>query len=207
MTVLHKMTLNGLPFRVNPEEMRWNFQMKVADQAGVTGKVIQILGLTMSDLTIKGRFSPDRSSGDREAADQAERFRIRMRDLARKSAEDATHPPVRLTYPPRGWDFDVYVKAISEVNLTVADFSPTWQLTLFPVGEGVTEIVRGIKDLYIKRLMDGIGWKQTDYNGPMTQDVVDQTLGGLTPEEYVVGQTGDALAADASTGTGARFGF
>jgi len=204
MATVHKMTLAGQGMRVNPDEMRWNFKMKVADQAAVGGKVIQILGVTMSDITLRGQFSRDRSMGDRDATDAAERFRIRIKNIAKKSMNDSTTPPVRLTYPPRGWDFEVYVKSLSPVDLTIGEFAPRWELVLFPFGDGANKVVRGIKDLYIKRMMDGIGWKQTSYNGPMTQALVDETLGGESVEQYLGGQLGEAFAGD--TGM-SGFGF
>ena len=180
----HKITLAGLPLRVAPSEVRWNFTMKTADMAAVGGKVIQIVGLTTSDITVRGHFSPDRRYGDRDAFDQAERFRGYIKGLAKATAETTNPTPVRFTYPPRGWDFDVFIKKISPVVTTVDSVAPEWDLVLFPVEEGVREVVKGIKDLYIQRLMDGIGWKQTGYNGPMTQELAEQEMGGLSPEEY-----------------------
>lgn len=200
MATNHKMTLAGQPMRVNPDEMRWNFKMKIADQAAVSGKVVQILGVTMSDITLRGVFSRDRSMGDRDATDAAERFRQRMKKIASRSMVDSTAPPVRLTYPPRGWDFDVYIKSVSPVDLTIGEFAPRWELTLFPVGEGANKVVRGIKDLYIKRMMDGIGWKQTSYNGPMTQALVDETLGGRSIEQYFSESMGEAFIGDGAAG-------
>lgn len=193
MATSHKMTLGGLPLRVNPEEVRWNFTMKTADQAAVGGKVVQILGVTMSDITVKGKYSPDRSKGDREAWQQAERFRQRMKTLARAASDDPTAPPLRFTYPPRGWDFDVFIKSISPYTLTAETLAIPWELTLFPVGEGARTVVKGIKDLYLKRLMEGIGWKQTAYNGPMTQAMVDEELGGRSWSEYMAQQYGEAF--------------
>ncbi len=198
----HRMTLGGNPLRVNPNEMRWNFSMKMADQAAVGGKVVQILGVRMSDITLRGQFSPDRARGDREAWEQAERFRQWVKNTSRAYAESPTTPPIRLVYPPRGWDFEVYIKSVTPYEVTIQNIAPTWELTLFPVGDGANRVIRGIKDLYIKRLMDGIGWKQTSYNGPMTQDLVDELLEGLTPEDYVARQTGDAFAGTGLAETG-----
>lgn len=200
MAVDHPMTLAGARLRVNPEEVRWNFKMKVADQAAVGGKVVQILGVTMSDITVGGRYVPDPRFGDTEPWQQAERFRQYIKEQARQYAESPSAPPVRFTYPPRGWDFEVYIKSITPYTNDVEDFSPTWQLVLFPVGEGANKVVRGVKDLYIKRMMDGIGWKQTAYNGPMTQALVDEMLGGVSAQDYVAQQTGAAFLDGAGGG-------
>lgn len=203
MAANHRMTFAGVPMRVNPNEMRWNFSMKTADQAAVGGKVVQILGTKISDLTLKGQFSPDKKEGDTETWQQAERFRQSMKEIAKAAAEDSSAAPVRLVYPPRNWDFEVYIKKISPSDMSVGtQFALSWELTLFPSGGDAAKVVRGIKDLYIKRLMDGIGWKQTAYNGPMTQELVDEALGGLSAREYVEQGLGQAFL-----GSGVGSGF
>ena len=186
MSTDSKITLDGVAMRVNPSEVRWNFKMKVSDKQAVGGKVIQILGVKLSDLTVKGRYSPDRKEGDTESWQQQVRFREQVKAWSRRVEQDGK--PLRFTYPPRGWDFNVFVTAITPIRFA-ADESPApeWELTLFPVGNGTRTIVDGIKDLYIERLMDGIGWSQTAYNGP-TQQEVDDLLNGQTAEEYLKGQ-------------------
>lgn len=200
MATDHPLTLGGYRLRVNPSEMRWNFGMKVADQAAVSGKVIQILGVKISDLTLRGQYSPDRSFGDREAWQQAERFRMWVKETSKAYADNPSTPPIRLTYPPRGWDFEVYIKSITPYTNRIDEISPMWELVLFPVGEGANTVVRGVRDLYIKRLMDGIGWKQTAYNGPMTQALVDEELGGQSVQDYVAQKTGEAFAGVGGSG-------
>ena len=178
-----KVTLGGYPMRVNPNEVRWNFKMKVSDSKAVGGKVIQILGVKLSDITIKGLYTPDRKAGDKESWEQQLRFREQVKTWAR-ATEDVDDPkPLRFTYPPRGWDFNVFVVKVSAIRFATDESpAPGWELVLFPVGGGTRKIVEGIKDLYIQRLMDGIGWKQTAYNGP-TQQEVDTTLDGRSIRE------------------------
>jgi hypothetical protein len=99
-----------------------------------------------------------------------------------ESARSNATTPLAFNYPPRGWRFQVFVKTLAAragegaVSHDVGTLNPGFTLTLFIVEDSTTRVVTGIKDLYIQRLMSGIGWKQTAYNGPMTQAEVDQTL-------------------------------
>jgi hypothetical protein len=167
------MSLGGLPLRVNPHEVRWNFKMKVADTPTMGGKVIQILGTTLSDLTVSGKFGRGlRDKGDLEGWESELRFRDQVKKWAQQAEESEKPKPLRFTYSP--------------TSHTVENINPEWQLTLFPVDDGAMRVVDGVKDLYIARLMDGVGWKQSEYNGP-TQAEVDQTLdpfGGSVPDYY-----------------------
>ncbi len=201
MATRHKMALGGHPLMVNPEEVRWNFKMKVADTAAMGGKVIQIIGLSMSDITVRGRYSPDKSKGDTESWEAGMRFREWVKVVAKDNASSGGANTTRFTYPPRGWDFDVHIKSISAVKIEVGATAMEWDLTLVPVGSAATEVVKGIKDLYIKRLMDGVGWKQTDYNGPMTQAIVDEQLGGQSAQGLYETELGESFLAGAGSST------
>lgn len=181
-----KITLGGVPLRVNPDDIRWNFKTKVSETKCLGGKVIQVVGVTLSDITMQGQFAPDWSKGDTSAWQQQLRFRSYVESLSEavETAKNGKAKPLRFTYPPRGWDFNVFVSSLSPVHLAEDTISERWTVTLFPVDEGSRGVIDGIKDLYIKRLMDGVGWKQSDYNGP-TQSEVDERLGGLSPAEYL----------------------
>ena len=66
------------------------------------------------------------------------------------------------------------------------------------------EIVKGVKDLYIRRLMDGVGWKQTEYNGPnlTAKDSLLAPYGGNVGE-YLRAQYFDAADGSSTNTTGA----
>lgn len=178
------MYLGGIPLWVNPVDARWNFRMRVKDYKTLQGKVIQILGTEMGDITITGRYSPDRRKGEREAWEAQLRFREQVDAWAEEASQSDNKQGIRFTYPRRNWDFLVFVKMFSFTEFTPQDVAPPWSLTLYPVDARAWRVVRGVKDLYIKRLMDGIGWKQTEYNGP-TFEEVESELGGRSVEEYL----------------------
>lgn len=179
--------LGGIPLAAHPNEIRWNFKMKTSETKTMGGKVIQILGTTLSDLTVAGSYGRgQKAKGDTEGWQDQLRFNAQVKKWATRAASVQKAKPLRFVYAPRGWDFNVFIKAFSPTRLANEEINPKWQLTLFPVDEGAMTIVSGIKDLYIARLMDGVGWKQTDYNGP-TQEEVDATLspfGGSVEDFY-----------------------
>jgi len=169
------MFLDGVPLKVNPDDIRWNFKMKTTDSKTMGGKVIQVLGTRLDDLTIQGQFSPDRAKGDTEAWQSQIRFRAQVEKWADRAANTENTNPLRFTYPPRNWEFKVYIKSISGIDWAIDAIAPRWTMVLFPMDDRATAIVKGIKDLYLKRLTEGVGWKQTEYNGP-TQTEVDNML-------------------------------
>lgn len=202
MMAVSQMTLGGYRLRVNPNEVRWNFKMKTTDAKALGGKVIQILGVSLSDITVRGVFAPDRAKGDKEAWEQQLRFRDYIDGLTEDAyqAKDGVAKPIQFTYPPRGWDFRVFVKTYSLTTIAVDEIAPTWEISLFPFDDGARRVVKGIKDLYIQRLMEGVGWKQTGYNGPMTQGEVDTMLGGQSPRDWTAAEMAAAYAEGVGQG-------
>ena len=182
--------LGTLPIRIDPVEVTWNFSAIVADKKTIGGKVVQVLGTDLSDMTVRGVFGyGDRSKGDQAGWEEQERFRQAVKELAKHTSSDRTPDPIRFIYPPKRWDFHVYVKRVDEpFRLANGVFNPTWTLTLFVVRDNTNVVVKGVRDLYIQRLMAGIGWKQTSYNGPLTEGDVDEFLrnnGASSIDEYL----------------------
>jgi hypothetical protein len=195
-----KMMLGGQPMLVNPSDIKWNFRMKFKDWKCLGGKVIQVYGTVLDDITINGAYSVQRHLGQKDVWEEQMRFRDQVERWADRAVDQSNTDPLRFFYAPRKWDFQVYIKSISIIDWKVEDFAPKWTLVLYPMDDRATHVVRGIKDLYIKRLMDGIGWKQTDYNGP-TQQEVDDELAGRSVEEYVAAGLGEAYE-QGTQGTG-----
>jgi hypothetical protein len=191
--------------RTNPNEIRWNFKLKTNDAKTLGGKVIQITGLKISDITVKGQYAPDRREGDKEAWQQELRFRDWV-DRMTEATKQGTQT-MRFAYAPRGWDFNVFLMSFSPTRIAPENIAPSWEIKLFPVSDSAKAIVDGIKDLYIKRLMDGVGWKQTDYNGP-TQSEVDATLApyGGSAQDYLEQGYEDEAYGGAGPNSGRTYG-
>lgn len=175
-------SLGNLPFRIDPRSVSWQFQMKVSHQRTVGGDVVQVYGTQLGDMTVTGVFGyGDRARGDVAGWQDQERFRRQVESWVDASVRTSGGRPIRFLYPPRRWDLQVLVRAYTgpdgpAVTHDNATFNPSWTLVLFVVQDSTRRVVSGIRDLYISRLMNGVGWKQSAYNGPMTQAEVDKTL-------------------------------
>ena len=183
-------SLGGRHFRLDPTSVQWSFDTKLSDKPTVGGKVMQVFGTRISDMTVQGTFG---AGGWREQ----EKFLAWMKDLGDKQVADYGSPrsrkkPFRFIYPAKRWNFLVYLKAFSNLDggsrsvvLAPEIFAPTWQLTLFIV-EDNSGLKRVAQDAYISRLSEGLGWKQTVYNGPMDDEQLKAALEGSTIQDYIL---------------------
>lgn len=159
-------TLDGVPFRTNPDSIKWDFSVKTAETTTIGGVVIQVYGVDLGDMRVTGSFGVGGWS-------EQEAMLRRMKGLGDRQRVGA--PPVRFFFPSRGWDFLCHLRSFGEktgdINLSNENFAPSWALTLF-----ITEDNSPIKSVqdsailqYIQRLSQGLGWEQTKYNGPLTE--------------------------------------
>lgn len=162
-------SLGGRPFRIDPTSISWSYKAKTKEVPTVGGKVVQVFGTDISDMTVSGQFGI--GGWQQQAA-----FLQEMKNLWEEQASSSTQimPPHRFMYPPKGWDFQVYLKAYTSpdgptsVVLDNKIFNPKWTLTLFIV-EDNADLKTIASDLYIARLAKGLGWTQNEYNGGFGQ--------------------------------------
>lgn len=192
-------TLGGKPFLIDPSQVQWDFAVKAAEKMTVGGKVVQVFGTKLGDMVVSGSFGfGDRAAGDEAGWEYQSRYLGQVQRWAAQSVNNGA--PLRFTFTPRGWDFHVYIKAYSgrqgpAVGLTPTEFNPAWTLTFFIVEDNTGVIVKATRDIYISRLLNGVGWKQTKYNGPK-QEEVDALLSpyGGDIGGYIAAQAGDAAS-------------
>lgn len=158
---LVKVTFAGLPFRVNPLSVRWDWTVKTAAEPTLGGKVIQVFGVDPGDIIVSGTFGIG-------GWEEQQRFLERMKRLADASL-DPNPKPIRFIWPGQGWDFQVFLKAFrgdgpASIQLSNTSVAPGWQLELDIVEDNL-RLRQVAADLYIARLSEGIGWKQTQFNG------------------------------------------
>lgn len=168
-------TLGGIAFRIDPRAISWNYSIKTAVTETVGGRVVQCFGTEISDMTVQGQFS---------SWQEQDAFLDRVHSwIDQATSADAT--PVRFMYPPRGWDFLVYVSAFTQpgggdsIELASGIFAPPWALTLAIIEDnhGLRAVKEDALKAYINRLATGIGWRQTEFNGPMGAQYVEDFLG------------------------------
>lgn len=185
-------------FRIDPDLIEWHWQVltNVVDTIG--GRVIQVIGARLDDLTVRGSLGQDhanRATG--ESWQQAQAFLDTVTAIMEQQASDAVqntrmHPPAVFTYPPKGWRWNVYVKALTDpdgeksVVLKPGKANQRYVLSLFIVGESSALTVAGTTSNgaltqqssqaiahFMARISDGVGWKASKYTG--------QYGGSLTP--------------------------
>ena len=206
MTRMGMATLNDHRFRLDPTSITWSYSIKARDFKAVGGKVVQVFGATINDMTVVGSFG-------KGGWEEQESFLAKMSSLAKSQTQTRSSisapvkdaPPLRFRYPPRNWDFLVYLTgfqqpgASSSVMLTNETFAPQWQLT-FAVIEDNAGLRQVAMDQYLSRLAQGLGWKQTDYNGPMDQtsmmSLVGGNMGTYLSQYYGLNPGGGSAAAD-----------
>jgi hypothetical protein len=164
----------------------------------IGGRVIQVLGARLDDLTVQGSLGQDHADkATGESWQQAQAFLTTVTGIMEQQASDATqnslmHPPAVFTYPPKGWRWNVYVKALTDPDggnsliLKPGKANQRYVLTLFIVNEGSELTVAGTGETgalaqqsqtaisqFMARISDGVGWTANKYTGIYT--------GTLTP--------------------------
>lgn len=132
--------LGDIPLRIAPTQVHWEYNVDTCVIPTVGGRVVQVLGATMSDMTVQGLYGQDRGTNPRESWQLAEDFQQRVAalvdrqsrppTLAQRTGQDPTpmHPTVRFVYnddtpatraqglPTHDWDFQVYIKDLKDVD-------------------------------------------------------------------------------------------
>lgn len=187
-------------FRVDPNSIDWNWQIDTSVTPTLGGRVVQVLGATLSDLTINGSFGQDHGAGtDGESWLLAETFYKRIRSMMDHQSADATdsgkmQPPAVFTYSPKNWRFSCYIKDLVDpegggsITHSTGKFAHNYSLSLFIVEELSDSLIKagtshGVLnaakakaiDDYLARISDGIGWHFSQYNGTVAGDGTKQT--------------------------------
>lgn len=209
-------SLGGIPFRINPSQVTWEYAADVNIEQTVGGRVVQVLGVTMGDMTIQGLFGHDRQNKT-DSWRLAETFQKQIASLvdqqsalpsmAQLSGQDPTpmHPTVRFVYndesearasglPGHNWDFHVYIKALrdsadpsSGIVHKTGKYSYGYSLTLFIVQDNTGKLTEVAKNSFIDRLSNGLGWKRTTYNGQLSAGELQNYLQQNSPDGTIHG--------------------
>ncbi len=140
-------SLGDLQFRINPTQVTWNYSVDVAVTPTIGGRVVQVLGATVGDMTIQGLYGHQRGKTHRESWVLAEDFYKRVVGMMvsqgkqpsfdQLSGKDSTpmHQPFRFFFsdgspanraakkPVHHWDFQVYIKSIKDMDNPVGSIA------------------------------------------------------------------------------------
>lgn len=203
--------LGDLKWRIDPQRINWNYQIDANRIETLGGQVVQILGATLSDLTIMGLFGQDRPN-NLESWQLAVAFHKKIQQMmdaqtlpaktiglpsSGNTSSDAAivHQPVTFSYldGTHNWSFRVLIKAIQDqdgVNTlthTVGKASYGYILTLFIVESGTDVIKQVLTDQFISRISQGLGWTRSNFQGKTTAQQVVNFLNdnGGTVDSYI----------------------
>lgn len=221
--------LNGVQFRIDPDAIAYQYSVDYSVIDTLGGRVIQVLGATIGDITIAGHFGQDHPN-QRVSWQLAESFGTQIRALMdqqvlppKHARTGGIHQPLRFTYHDgvHNWDMKVLIKSYAEsdgagsIEHRSGKFSYGYKLTLFLVEDSTLNLSRVQSDQFIARISKGLGWKEWvkgfaggDFNGSDTLDaaikfIQDNSTDG-SYQGYIAalltGQTSDSTTGS-STGT------
>jgi len=164
-------TLNGVAFRIDPMSVGWSYSIKTAEKKTLGGRVVQVLGAVLGDMTVRGSFG-------RGGWEEQHVFLERMTRLAEAQVAESGPGregvrPMRFSYAPEGWDFLVNLKGFEQpgaggsVRLDIETANIEWELT-FHIVEDNSGLKQVAQDAFIARIAAGLGWQQTKWNGAMS---------------------------------------
>jgi hypothetical protein len=187
----------SVAFRIDPDLIDWTWSVQTNVVETIGGRVVQILGARLEDLTVQGSLGEnhaDKATG--QSWQQAQAFLTTVTAIMEQQSADSNtqalmHRPAVFTYPPKGWRWNVYVKALTDPDgansliLSPGKSNQRYVLTLFIVQESAALVPAGTVDgalaqqsksavtQFMARISDGVGWTANKYTGVYT--------GTLTP--------------------------
>lgn len=163
-------------FRIDPNSIEFTYELKTKVTETFGGKVVQILGVSLDNLTI----SFESGSGGREYLKAFGNFfknaMIWQRD---------TGQPLIFSYPPRGYIVSCYLDSVSikdDIKNVTFPFTLKAKIQQDLMGTVKTEALSAA----LNRLVDGVGWSKNEYtylasNSSIPGDNNNAANGGVAP--------------------------
>lgn len=204
----------SIAFRVDPDMIDWTWSVQTNVVETIGGRVIQVLGARLDDLTVRGSLGEDHSNPQTgQSWQQAQAFLTTVTAIMEQQASDATqnalmHPPAVFTYPPKGWRWNVYVKGLTDPDggnsliLKPGKANQRYVLTMFLVNEGTSLTAAGTAETgaltqqssqaisdFMARISDGVGWTANQYTGIYTGSATGTSAGTSTAAGTAAGSS------------------
>jgi hypothetical protein len=163
-------SLGGIPLRLNPLSVSLSYSVKTSQTNTVGGMVVQVYGVTLSDLVVEGVF------GAGGPAEQ-QTFFAQIQALAQSTVTAQQAQPdlldtgdgvvfstgsINFSFPLLGYDLQVFIKSYTSkegtaVVLDNTNFNPSWSLTLLIENDNTGLVTTTAADQYINRVAAGLG--------------------------------------------------
>lgn len=159
----------SLTFRVDPDSFDYNIKVHTSVSNTVGGRVIQVLGTTVSDVVVQGSIGEDHNIGPGSNGGEhpgaswklASQFFYQIQTLQQIQSAGSNLPgsanksglllmPATFIYSPKGLRFQCYIKSLVDpdgdgtagVVHKVGRANYRYILTLFPIQEGSLELTK-----------------------------------------------------------------
>jgi hypothetical protein len=153
-------SLGDIRLRINPSQVHWEYSVDAAVIPTVGGRVVQVYGVTLGDMTVQGLYGQKRDGVPKESWELAEDFLKNIRRLAIEQSRPVTaaqlsgvdptpmHRTWRFYYnddtaerrnnglPIHNWDFQVSIKSLKDI--AAPSFSLAHQTGKFSYGYELT---------------------------------------------------------------------
>ena len=189
-------TLGGVPFRIDPDSISWTYQPKTSATMTVGGKVVQVYGSVVSDITVRGQFGNRNSDGPGNSWMEQARFLNLVEGWVDQQIGNMSGlagipgaagqglqngQPIRFTFPPLNFDFQVYITDFVEPGSPYSSqqdastFNHSWQLSLFVYQNNgspnpADPATNSSLIEHIQRVSKVFGWFPTKYSGPVSDN-------------------------------------
>lgn len=132
--------LGNYTFRIDPSQVFFAYEVDTQVVNTVGGRVVQVYGVTLGDITVQGLFGQEHIPGGRDSWEMAEEFQQAVALMVQQQSQAPTnlqmqgrdptpmHQPFRFFYnndtpdtraaglPVHNWDLMVYIKDLQDVN-------------------------------------------------------------------------------------------
>lgn len=166
------MRIGSYTFDLDPSHASWGYRLRTKSTDTYGGRVIQILGSQVEQMSIRGYVRP--LKGPVEGAFEnrflaMERFEQDVKAIM--DAQAQSKMPSELVYPPLGWGVDerilVYVTGFSNVKYDDSVSAFSYDLKM-DVDSGFDEVVESALTYGLEDIPDGVRWYRNQYNTPVT---------------------------------------
>lgn len=138
--------------RVNPYACDFSWSAKTSETETEGGKVIQILGVQFSTMTISGEMGLGDTWKGEDGFDAAEKLAIYVRDCMSASKKGHT----QFVFPSQDWHMTGWFEGYPQYYLDRDEISPAWSVPFHIAFENGGLTSKAMDEVF-KKVQDGIG--------------------------------------------------
>lgn len=152
--------VGNFTFRNDPNSIEWTYNLITHQEDTYGGRVIQLLGVNISSITVTAVAGSGGPEYRREVGYFFRNLLMFQRD---------TQQPSVFAYPTRRFSFKVYVQAFQFQTSLDEDPSRPFVMSLQVVEEVTNTITKSIMSAELKKLNDGVGYQASQFTNPDLQ--------------------------------------